>query len=105
MLKRISILFLMVLACSLVFAGAAFANFGPHGGYVDDTDSCAGCHRAHTSFSTVGWTDQLGTEHGSALLVGSATTMTEFCNACHGRPRSGCFDQRRLRRVRLRPHG
>jgi len=84
MLKRISILFLLVLACSLVFAGAAFANFGPHGGYVDDTDSCAGCHRAHTSFSTIGWTDQLGTQHESALLVGSATTMTEFCNACHG---------------------
>lgn len=84
MLKRISILFLLALACSLVFASAAFANFGPHGGYVDDTDSCAGCHRAHTSFSTVGWTDQLGTEHESALLVGSATTMTEFCNACHG---------------------
>ncbi len=84
MLKRISILFLLALACSLVFAGAAFANFGPHGGYVDDTDSCAGCHRAHTSFSTVGWTDSLGTQHTSALLVGSATTMTEFCNACHG---------------------
>jgi len=84
MLKRISILFLLALACCLVFASAAFANFGPHGGYVDDTDSCAGCHRAHTSFSTVGWTDQLGTQHESALLVGSATTMTEFCNACHG---------------------
>jgi len=84
MLKRISILFLLALACSLVLASAAFANFGPHGGYVDDTDSCAGCHRAHTSFSTVGWTDQLETPHASALLVGSATSMTEFCNACHG---------------------
>ncbi|MDZ4179322.1 MAG: hypothetical protein U1E29_08835 [Coriobacteriia bacterium] len=83
-MKRISILFVLTIGLSLVFAGAAFANFGPHGGYVDDTDSCAGCHRAHTSFSTVGWTDQLGTEHASALLVGSATTMTEFCNACHG---------------------
>jgi hypothetical protein len=67
-----------------MFAGSAFANFGPHGGYVNDTDACAGCHRAHTSFSTVGWTDGLGTQHASALLVGSASTMTEFCNACHG---------------------
>jgi len=84
MLKRISMFLVLAIGLSLVFAGAAYANFGPHGGYVDDTDSCAGCHRAHTSFSSVGWTDQLGTEHGSALLVGSATTMTEFCNACHG---------------------
>ncbi len=83
-MKRISTLLVLALGLSLVFAGAAYANFGPHGGYVDDTDACAGCHRAHTSFSTVGWTDQLGTEHTSALLVGSASTMTEFCNACHG---------------------
>lgn len=83
-MKRISTILVLAVGLSLVFAGAAYANFGPHGGYVDDTDSCAGCHRAHTSFSTVGWTDQLGTEHESALLVGSATTMTEFCNACHG---------------------
>lgn len=84
MFKRISVTILLALALSLVFATAAYANFGPHGGYTEDTDSCAGCHRAHTSFSTVGWTDKLGTEHTSALLVGSATTMTEFCNACHG---------------------
>jgi len=32
----------------------------------------------------VGWTDTLGTDHTSALLVGSAATMTEFCDACHG---------------------
>jgi len=83
-LKRISTILVLAIGLSLVFAGAAYANFGPHGGYVDDTDSCAGCHRAHTSFSTVGWTDSLGTDHTSALLVGSATTMTEFCNACHG---------------------
>ena len=83
-LKRISIVLALSLALCLAFVGSAYANFGPHGGYVDDTDSCAGCHRAHTSFSTVGWTDTLGWEHTSALLVGSATTMTEFCDACHG---------------------
>ena len=52
-LKRFSLVFCLVLALSLVFVGSAFANFGPHGGYATDTDSCAGCHRAHTSFSTV----------------------------------------------------
>jgi predicted CXXCH cytochrome family protein len=83
-LKRISIVLALSLALCLAFVGSAYANFGPHGGYIDDTDSCAGCHRAHTSFSTVGWTDTLGTQHDSALLVGSAATMTEFCNACHG---------------------
>ncbi len=99
-MKRISILFVLTIGLSLVFAGAAFANFGPHGGYVRDTDACAGCHRAHTSFSTVGWTDRLGTQHQTALLVGSATTMAEFCTACHGdaapgaatNVRSGVFD-------------
>ena len=84
MLKRLTITFVLMVALSLVFATAAYANFGIHGGYDPDTDACAGCHRAHTSFSEVGWTDQLGTEHTSALLVGSASTMTEFCNACHG---------------------
>jgi|GEM_PF-636451 len=84
MLKRFSIAFALVALLSLAFAGAAFANFGPHGGYVDDTDACAGCHRAHTSFSTVGWTDKSGTYGGNALLVGGYTNTTEFCNACHG---------------------
>ena len=58
-LKRISIVLALSLALCLAFVGSAYANFGPHGGYIDDTDSCAGCHRAHTSFSTVGWTDTL----------------------------------------------
>jgi predicted CXXCH cytochrome family protein len=74
----------LVLAMSLVFVGAAYANFGPHGGYVNDTDACAGCHRAHTSFAEVGWTDNYGVYHESALLVSSATNMSQFCYACHG---------------------
>ena len=83
-MKRISIVLALTLALCLAFVGSAYANFGPHGGYINDTDSCAGCHRAHTSFSTVGWQDALGNDHKSALLVGNAGTMTEFCNACHG---------------------
>jgi len=89
-LKRISLVLVLALALTLVFVGSAYANFGPHGGYIEDTDSCAGCHRAHTSFSAVtfrprvvppGWDDA---DNPSALLVGSAATMSEFCNACHG---------------------
>ena len=83
MLKRFSIMFALAAVCSLVFVGGAYANFGPHGGYANDTDACAGCHRAHTSFSTVGWNDG-HQPHASALLVGNAQTMTEFCYACHG---------------------
>ena len=86
-MKRFSLVFCLVLALSLVFVGSAFANFGPHGGYATDTDSCAGCHRAHTSFSTVefepkrSWVPEATS---NALLVGSASTMLEFCYACHG---------------------
>lgn len=85
-MKRFSLVFCLVLALSLAFTGAAFANFGPHGGYATDTDSCAGCHRAHTSFSTVTFTPLVAGPGGnpSALLVGGATSMLEFCYACHG---------------------
>jgi hypothetical protein len=70
---------------TLVSSATAYANFGPHAPATStDTDSCAACHRSHTSMSSVGWSDALGTQHASALLVGSATSMTEFCNACHG---------------------
>jgi hypothetical protein len=84
MLKRFSLVLVLTAALVLAFAATAYANFGPHGGYADDTDACAACHRAHTSFSTIGFTDRLGGTHPSALLVGSAQTMTEFCEACHG---------------------
>jgi hypothetical protein len=83
--------FLFALALSLVLvmamAGAAFASFGPHGSYTTDTDACAGCHRAHTAFSTIARIN-FGTGgsagEGSALLVSSATNMDDFCYACHG---------------------
>lgn len=84
MLKRFSFVLALTVVLLVAFASGAYANFGPHGGYANDTDACAGCHRAHTSFSTVGWTDAGGNTHASALLVGNATTMTQFCEACHG---------------------
>jgi len=83
MLKRITLVLALAIVLVFAFSASAFANFGPHGGYTEDTDACAGCHRAHTSFSTVEWTDVYGGT-GSALLIGSAESMTEFCVACHG---------------------
>ncbi|MEI8083045.1 MAG: hypothetical protein WCI74_14505, partial [Actinomycetes bacterium] len=71
----------------VVFAGVpgAIANFGPHApGITPDADSCAMCHRAHTSYSTIGWTDTLGTVHATALLAGSSATTTGYCLVCHG---------------------
>lgn len=82
-MKKLSFVIVLTFALVLLFGGAAYANFGPHGGFATDTDSCAGCHRAHTSFSTVTWEDTAGNDH-SALLVSSASTVLEFCYACHG---------------------
>lgn len=85
MLKKVSLVLIMALALTFAFSGIAYANFGPHGGYLDDTDACAGCHRAHTSFLELTWEDDtIAAADHSALLIGSATTMSEFCNACHG---------------------
>ena len=82
-MKRVRIVLALAAVMLLATAGSAFANFGPHGGYALDTDACAGCHRAHTSFSDLSWKDTGGTKH-SALLVSGASTMQEFCYACHG---------------------
>ena len=84
-MKRIAVLLGLLVALSLVFATGAYANFGPHGGYAADTDACAACHRAHSSFSSLTFEEKIPTPVNTyALLVGSASTMTEFCNTCHG---------------------
>ena len=61
----------LVALAALALPTAAFANFAIHGNYVTDTDACAGCHRAHTSVSTIGWTDNLGTR----ALLGTARDL------------------------------
>jgi hypothetical protein len=81
--KRLFLAIVLVALAALALPTAAFANFAIHGNYVTDTDACAGCHRAHTSVATIGWTDTAGTKHDSALLVTSATEMWQFCYACH----------------------
>lgn len=72
---------------ALAIPAVAMANFGPHGNYTLDTDACAGCHRAHTSYSSVTWSTTNkpgGNTSESALLVGATTEVWEFCYVCHG---------------------
>ena len=82
---RIRTLAIVLIALALVaIPSVALGNYAIHGNYVTDTDACAGCHRAHTSVSTITWADAdtAGVNH-SALLVTSATEMWQFCYACH----------------------
>jgi hypothetical protein len=82
--RRIATIFAAALAVLAVaiFPSAAFANFGPHGGYIADTDACAWCHRAHTAPSSITWTSSVGTT-GSALLLTGSDQVYEFCLTCH----------------------
>lgn len=81
---RKSLLFVVLIALALAaMAGTAYANYGIHGGYLQDTDACAGCHRAHTAFADITWTANDNSTH-NALLVSSATSMSQFCYTCHG---------------------
>jgi len=80
--RTFALAFAIAALVALAIPGVAMANFAIHGNYVADTDACAGCHRAHTSFSSITWTDVNDNEH-SALLVSSATEMYQFCYACH----------------------
>ena len=52
----------------LALADPAGADNGPHGGYSATTDSCAGCHRAHTASAP-------------GLLTADAH---DLCLSCHG---------------------
>ncbi len=86
--KRLA-LALVLAAVVLMVPSVAFGNFAIHGNYVQDTDACAGCHRAHTSVSTITWTDSAAGDQHSALLVTSATEMWQFCYACHDATNQG----------------
>lgn len=83
MKKSITLIAVVAFAALLLLPASALANAGIHGNYTLDTDACAGCHRAHTSVSSLTWSKADGTEGGSALLVSNATKMYQFCYACH----------------------
>jgi len=81
--RRLVIATAVALLC-LAFTASAYANFGPHTPDNDLTgDTCATCHRIHSSFSSATFIGGNGGEY-SGLLVGSAGTVTEFCVTCHG---------------------
>jgi predicted CXXCH cytochrome family protein len=66
----------------VVAPGVALANNGPHGGYISNSEACAGCHRAHTAPSSITWTDNSGASQ-SALLLSDSSQVYLFCLACH----------------------
>jgi hypothetical protein len=82
MTKRLVLILALAFAVALALPTIASANFAIHGNYVTDDDACAGCHRAHTSVSSITWEDTNARQH-SALLVSTATEMSDFCFACH----------------------
>lgn len=90
--KHVLLVVGMIALVAMLVPGVALANNGVHGNYAMDTDQCAGCHRAHTAPSTLTWNngqtglaDPLGREgERSALLLGNATSIDQFCYTCHG---------------------
>lgn len=82
MRKRIFTVLAIALAVLMV-PGVAMAFDTVHGGYAMDTDSCAGCHRAHTASSPITWVDG-NSRTRSALLISTAESNDEFCYTCHG---------------------
>lgn len=89
--RKFAIAFAVLALAALVAPMSVMANAAIHGNYVTDTDACAGCHRAHTSASSITWSDTVdGTEH-SALLVTSATRIEQFCYACHDSVSTGAY--------------
>jgi predicted CXXCH cytochrome family protein len=83
MMKKFTWVLIVAALVALIAAPAmAYANMGPHGAYVADTDMCAQCHRAHTAPSSLTWTDNQGGQKNALLLTDSAQTYL-FCLACH----------------------
>ena len=82
-MKRFGVALALAAALSALGASAAFADGGPHGGFVNpvtvanstftantvNTDGCAGCHRVH--------------ESPAADHLLKAPTEFELCTSCH----------------------
>ena len=78
-MRKTIIVLIVMTTFVLMFSGIAIANNGPHlggaasgavsGGYAQDTDACAGCHRAHTGIQ--------------AKLLMDGTNIYSMCTACH----------------------
>lgn len=73
-MKKLLLSTLFALGLTLVSVIGSSADNGPHGGFnTPTTDSCAGCHRAHTSVEQ------------NLLMVSTAN----LCESCHGTIASG----------------
>ncbi len=75
----------LVSLCLVSVAGTALAA-PPHVATEVDTASCALCHRAHTSASTITVDPQDAAEVRNALIVGSfegEAADTQLCFSCH----------------------
>lgn len=72
-MKRWVVVLGVSVVLQVILVSIVWANGGPHGGYTTNTDSCAGCHRAHTAVAP-------------QLLVGSNTGL---CLTCHGSGTTG----------------
>ncbi len=72
----------------LLAAQPALATSAPHVPTSLETDTCAMCHRAHTSGSDTTWTVSgvSGEATGNALILGDYTGIgdTGLCFTCHG---------------------
>jgi len=73
-MKKFLFVFALAVILTLALVGTASANGGPHGGYTATSDSCAGCHRAHTAV-------------GPNLLIQTSTYA--LCMTCHGTAGTG----------------
>lgn len=73
-MKKLLLSTLFALGLTFVSVMVSSADNGPHGGFnTPTTDSCAGCHRAHTSVE-------------QKLLM---TSTADLCESCHGTTASG----------------
>jgi len=80
--KIATILALTAVLAVVLVPSVALANLGTHGGYVANSEACAGCHRAHTAPSSVTWVDS-NMETKSALLLSESSEVYQFCLSCH----------------------
>ncbi|MEO8557385.1 MAG: cytochrome c3 family protein, partial [Actinomycetota bacterium] len=83
-MKRLALLIISGAVWLFLAAIPVFADGGPHVLTVNNgsagitADSCAGCHRAHTSTSPTGM-----------LLTDPSATITAYCRSCHGATGAG----------------
>ncbi len=85
--SSLPLLAVLLVTFSLAWASSAAAVVAPHIVQGADTDTCAMCHRAHTSASSIERTDVFtGTRTGSALIVGADSSSRDvyLCYSCHG---------------------